>query len=120
MLCRSLVKACRGLTVLAMNTDAYTSQAMLEGLREEQLDSDGSCGWPCFLHLRLPGRCRRPLSGVSAARLSGQLCVHWGVPKHAFLFASSSVDTMYSSRPMTSMPNFIAILSVLVSPASES
>ena len=57
---------------------------------------------------------------------SERLCVrqavqrpHWGVPPF-FLRARSLIYAGFSSRPPKDMPNFIAILCVLVSPVTKS
>ena len=66
LLCRSLVKACRILKKLLIDVNEDTGRNVLNGLNSNFQRR--------IIYLRVPGKCRRPLSGVTAARLSGPPC----------------------------------------------
>ena len=61
LLCRRLLKKLGGwINGIYINTDKKTAQAVLNGR------------YTSSFYIWVPGRCRRPLPGVTAARLSGR------------------------------------------------
>ena len=68
-LCHRLVKACTKMQSLGLNANFETIRDVLNGLKETDLNLP-IYGNRQQIHLKVPGRCRRSLTGVTAARLS--------------------------------------------------